>query len=473
MNFNLIIPEIIVLFFAFISLITSFFVKIENRKILTYFVSFGLFTAIPFLIMNINKSNFFLKEMYLVDGFSAFFKIIILLSTSLILLISVDYNSKYLPESFSEYNSLTVFAALGMMILVSSGDLITLFVSMELMAVSFIALTAFGFRKLKKVPEAALKYLLLNAVSLAILLYGLSLIYGFSGTVVFKEIAIYVKNSFVMEPLFVLGLIFVISGLSFKISAVPFHMWSPDVYDGAPTPVTAYLSVTSKAAGFAVLIRLLMTVFNKPELWMNVIILLAVFTVVLGNFVAIPQSNIKRLMAYSSIAQAGYILLGLIAYSNIGMEAALFYSMMYVFSNIGVFAVISVMGQCLGSDEIKEYSGLWKRSPIMAGTMLICLLSLAGIPPLAGFYGKFYLFTSIMESGYLWLVFVALGMSMVSVYYYLIVVKYMYFKDPIEDKKIQVSLMNKSIMFITVILTLYFGINPELLTKNKFRQVIL
>lgn len=464
MNFTLISPELLTTSLAFFVLMVSLLIPKEQRRGLSYVTTLGLLGILANLIYLLGVNDTFLNGMYIVDSFSTYFKILIVISAIFVSMISTEYVDKELPGIMSEYYSLLLFAVLGMMILVSAGDVITLYTALELMTLSFIALVGFG-KRLQKSSEAAVKYILLSALSSALLLYGLTLVYGLAKSPLLDQIAKYVAGAPALEPVMILGLVFVLAGFSFKISAVPFHMWAPDVYEGAPTPVTAFLSVASKGAGLAVMLRLFMQAFTNVEVWMPIVVTIATLTILLGNYVAIPQTNIKRLMAYSGIAQAGYILLGLIAYSNSGLEAAMFYAMLYVFSNLGAFAVITVMGKEIQSDEIEDYSGLWKRSPLMAATMLVCLLSLAGIPPLAGFYGKFYLFTAVMEQGYLWLVFVALAMSLVSVYYYLMVAKVMYLHDPKEPSTIPVSLAMKATMVVSLVITIFLGVYPDPLTN--------
>ncbi|MCR4442636.1 MAG: NADH-quinone oxidoreductase subunit N [Peptococcaceae bacterium] len=463
MEFRLVYPELLTTALAFGVLVLSILVPRERRIALNYASVLGLAAVLAVLVGMLGVNDSLLDGMYVVDGFATYFKILVVISAIMVSLISPGYTGKFMPDSTSEYNSVLLFAVLGMMLLVSAGDLITLYTSLELMTISFIALVGFG-TFLRKAPEAAVKYILLSALSSALLLYGLTLVFGLSGSTLFTDIALYVKTKHVLEPLMLMGLVFILAGFAFKVSAVPFHMWTPDVYDGAPTTITAFLSVASKGAGFAVLLRLFMRVFTDTQVWMPVVVVIAALSILLGNYVAIPQTNIKRLMAYSGIAQAGYILLGLVAYTRAGLESAIFYAMLYVFCNLGAFAVITVMGEALESDEIEDYAGLWKRSPLMAATMLICLLSLAGIPPLAGFYGKFYLFTAAMEQGYLWLVIVALGMSMVSVYYYLMVAKVMYYFDPKEDQPIPVPLAARIVMVAAVLITIFIGVYPDPLT---------
>jgi len=463
-NFSLIIPELLVAGLGLLVMIISLLVPKDQKKGLAYFTVFGLIGVLVVLYFMIDAQGTLFNGMYIVDPFGSFLKILVVLSSIMAIMLGIEYVEKFIAGFLGEFCFFVVFATLGMIALVSAGDFITLYVALELMTIAFIILVGFG-KHIFRASEAAIKYLLLSTLSSGVLLYGLTLVYGAAKTTSINGVMEYIAQG-ETAPILVLGIVFLISGFGFKISAVPFHMWTPDVYEGAPTPVTALLSVASKGAAFGVLFRVFMHALpGNVELWMPIIIVLTVLTILLGNFVAIPQKNIKRMLAFSGVAQAGYILLGLIAFSTVGVSAALFYAMIYVLCNMGAFGVIIAFSQAGGSDEIKDYNGLWKRSPFLAAVMLASLLSLAGIPPLAGFVGKFQLFRAIMEQGYVWLVFVALGMSMVSVYYYLLVAKAMYFKDPHEDSPIKVSLPIQITLLVTTLVTLFLGIYPTPLTN--------
>ena len=416
----------------------------------------GLFAILIVSLFNGNHVQTLFGGIYIIDSFSIFLKQLFLIAAILTVLVSGDH----LVFKQGEFYALIVSALLGMMIMVSSGELITMYMGLELMTISFCILIA--YRGDEKSKEASLKYVILSAMSSAIFLYGLSLMYGVTQTTIIKEMAgVLSKGHFV--PLEILGMIFLIAGFAFKIAIVPFHMWVPDIYEGAPTSITVFLAVTSKTAGLAVLIRLFM--IGMPSIsgyWVEIITILAVLTLILGNLVAIPQTNIKRMLAYSSIAQAGYLLLGIIANSNIGVAAILLYSLFYVFSNMGAFGVAIAVSKATGSNEISDYNYLARRSPFLAAVMLVSLLSLAGIPPLAGFIGKFYLFLAIIEKGQLWLAFLSIGMSVVSVYYYLRVVKVMYFgKGSQKVEPITVSKSTKLALTISMIVLVSFGIYPS------------
>ncbi len=429
----------------------------KYKEKLCLFTGGCLFIILVISLFNGSQPQILFDGAYINDSFSTFFKQLFLIAAVLTVLISKDH----LVSKQGEFYTLIVSALLGMMIMVSAGELITIYVGLELMTISFCVLIA--YKGDEKSKEASLKYIILGAMSSAIFLYGLSLIYGITQTTVIKEIA-EVLGAGQLAPLEILGMIFLIAGFAFKIAIVPFHMWAPDIYEGAPTSITVFLAVASKTAGLAVLLRLFMIGMSSISSYrIELIIVLSVLTLILGNLVAIPQTNIKRMLAYSSIAQAGYFLLGIIANSSLGVAAILLYSLFYLFANMGAFGVVIAVSKATGSDEIKDYAYLSKRSPFLAAVMLISLLSLAGIPPLAGFIGKFYLFLSIIEKGQLWLAFLSIGMSVVSVYYYLKVVKVMYFGESSEKlEPIPVSKSTKLALTISMIALVILGIYPNL-----------
>lgn len=411
-----------------------------------------------------NVKGSFLDGMYMADNYANFFKLLFLVAALLVVLSSTDYVQK-IPAHRGEFYGLILFAALGMMIMSGSGDLITLYVGLELMTISFYILVAY-LSDDGKAGEAGLKYLVLGAASSAVLLYGVSFLYGITGSTLITEIATKLGSD--ISPATILALVLVLAGFAFKISLIPFHMWAPDIYEGAPTPITAYLAVASKAAGFAALLRVVLTGVKVQVLDGTTAVVLAVLiaaTMIAGNLMAIPQKNFKRLMAYSSISQAGYISVGLLAGTIDGIKGVLFYAMIYVFANMGAFTVATLVATAQGSEEIKDYAGLARRSPLAAAVMTVSLLSMAGIPPLAGFVGKFYLFKALLEQGWLPLVFIAFIMSMVSVYYYLLVTRTMYMEEGADLPNIRVQGAAKFTLLATMLITLFFGIYPGPLAK--------
>ncbi|MEW6623264.1 MAG: NADH-quinone oxidoreductase subunit N [Bacillota bacterium] len=455
--FYLLIPELIVGVLGLLLLVLGLLVPKSETKGFGLLALSGLVIVFLSTILYQGQTAEFLGGMYVIDPFATFFKQLVLIAAFLVVLASLEYVGK-LGYHFSEYYSCLAFIVLGMMMMVSAGDLITFYVGLELMTLTFVILTAFEKKKAVG-TEAGLKYLILGGMSSAVLLYGLSLLYGATGTTIIKDMVGIISDNGI-QSILVLGMVFALSGFAFKISAVPFHMWSPDIYEGAPTPITAFLAVASKAAAFAVFVRIFITALpDLAHLWIVIVTVLAVLTMILGNLVAIPQTNIKRMLAYSSIAQAGYILLGLIAFSELGITALLFYSMAYVFANVGAFAVVIAFYNKVGSDQIKDYSGLARRSPLLAAVMFVCLISLAGLPPTAGFAGKLLLFTAVIEQGYVWLAFIGILMSMVSVYYYLIVVKHMYLGKAEEGAQpVTISVSLKTALVICLTATIFLGL---------------
>lgn len=424
------------------------------------------FTVLALIVILLNaiysygiEANLF-NGVYAIDNFGSFFKILFLASGIIVILSSKDYISKFGKRS-AEFCAFMVFALLGMMVMASANELMTLYIGLELMTVSFYILTAYLLNN-ELSAEAGLKYLILGAISSAILLFGMSLVYAVSGTTIISEIAANLR----LEPVLVTGVILLVAGFAFKISLIPFHMWAPDIYQGAPTPVTAFLAVGSKAAAFAALLRVFVVGLPIAQFdWGFIMALLAALTIIVGNLIALKQTNVKRLLAYSSIAQAGYIVVGLIAFNAYGLKGVLFYSMLYVFSNLGAFAVATSVELVTGSTDIEAFNGLGKRSPMMAAIMTICLLSLAGIPPLAGFVGKFYLFAGAIQAGYLWLAFIGLVMSMISVYYYLNVAKAMYIGTSEDNSPIKISFSSQLALWTCLAGTILIGVYPAPLTN--------
>jgi NADH-quinone oxidoreductase subunit N len=404
--------------------------------------------------------------MFISDSYGMFFKLIFFLNAILTVLISVKY-IEVEKVNFGEYYGLILFSTLGMMLMVSAADLIVLYLGLELMALSTYILAGF-LRYDVKSNEAAMKYFLLGAFASAILLYGISMIYGLTGTTNLRAIARYVAvNGLTANPVLLLSMMFFAIAFLFKIAAVPFHMWAPDAYEGAPTPITAFMSVGPKAAGFAVLGRVFLTAFPAIATeWVLILIPVAVLTMGVGNIVALSQTNIKRMLAYSSIAHAGYALLGLIARTPEGMASLMDYLLIYAFMNIGAFAVIIMLrSEGFKGDNISDYEGLAKTHPLAAALMLVFMFSLTGIPPTAGFMGKFYLFMSALNAGHIWLVVIAVIFSAISAYFYLRVVMYMYMKEPKETVQLTTSPSLGLALAITVVAVIAIGVLPGAIVK--------
>ena len=397
-----------------------------------------------------------------VDGFATFFKVIVIASALLTVLMSPSYLRVEAVRA-GEYYFLILCATLGMLFMASGLDLITLFIGLETMAISFYILAGY-LKPSQRSNEASVKYFLLGAFSLGILLYGMSLFYGATGTTSLRGMAEALAGG---EPTLTvsLALVLLVAGMGFKIAAVPFHMWAPDVYEGAPTPVTAYLSVGSKAASFAMILRIFIE--GLPSLvvdWQLLFWVLAAVTMTVGNIAAITQSNTKRMLAYSSIAHAGYILIGVVAGTERGVAAAMVYLAVYVFMQLGAFAVVTMLRrQDVVGDELKDLSGLYLRKPFAAIAMLIFMLSLGGIPPTAGFMGKLWLFGAAIESGLVWLAVIFVVNSVISLYYYYRVIVFMWLKDETTGSDMVLSPAMTTALVIAVVGSLLFGVYPQVL----------
>ena len=395
------------------------------------------------------------------DSLAAFFKLIILLATLISVLMTVRYFKTHPTFYEGEFLAILLFSAAGASALASAQEIITLYISLETLTISSYLLASF-LKKDKGSNEAGMKYLLLGAFSSALLLLGFSYVYGLTGTTVLSDVAKGLAAQ-TPSPLQVLAVILVIAGLAFKISLAPFHMWTPDVYEGAPTPVTAFLSVASKTAGFAAFVRLFWVGLSAPSVtpvWVALFGVLAAMSIILGNLEALPQRNIKRMMAYSSIAQAGYVSTGFLAGGRLGLTAVLFYLFVYLFANLGAFLAIVIVSHKTGSDQIEDYAGMWKRSPLIGVVLLVCLLSLAGVPPFAGFSGKWYLFGAAVKTGYTWLALVGMVFSVISLYYYLQVVRQALVSDAKDASPIEMNRLEQLVLIICVLFTVTLGFWP-------------
>ena len=402
-----------------------------------------------------------LAESFVLDGFSFVWKVLVLVSMIVIVLLS----QRFVEEAdyrAGEYYSLLLFAAAGMMFMASGASLLTIWISLELMALSSYILAGYFKRELKS-NEAALKYFVLGALSSGVMLYGISLLYGGTGTVLLDGMAAAIAAADGPSMLVVVGWVMLAAGLLFKVAAVPFHVWTPDVYVGAPTPVTAFLAVASKSASFAILVRILYQ--GLPGLrvdWQMVLAAVATLTMIWGNLAALTQDNVKRLLAYSSIAHAGYVLVGVLALNEIGLWAVVYYLIAYSAITLGTFGtVILLERKDYAGETCEDYAGLAGRSPFLAAMMLVFMLALTGIPPTGGFVGKFYLFAAAVQAGWTWVAVVGVLMSAVSLYYYFRIVMYMYQRE--ETATTPVPLREPALVGAIVlccIATLALGIYP-------------
>ncbi len=445
-------PEILMTVFMLFVLLAGLVVK--KKSIMAFLSILGAATVA--YVIPISTGTAF-DGMFVSDGYSMFFKYIFMMSIFFVALMSINYSA--IDERHSgEYYSLMLLASIGMMLMASAGDLIVLYLGLELMSLSIYVLTGF-LRHNQKSNEAALKYFLLGAFATAILLYGIAMIYGLTGTTNLKAVAEYIaKNGIAANPVMLLAVISITVAFLFKIAAVPFHMWAPDAYEGAPTPITAFMSIGPKAAAFAAFGRVFFEALDLAKTdWGAILIAVAILTIAVGNILAIAQTNIKRMLAYSSIAHAGYMLIGIIPGTKEGMDAMMIYMLIYAFMNMGAFAVVILLGR----EDIKSYGGLAKTHPFISAAMLVFMFSLTGIPPTAGFIGKFYLFMAAINAGYTWLVVIAVIFSVASAFYYLRIVVNMYMKEMKEEAAIAPSPSLSLVILITVLMVFIIGIMPS------------
>jgi len=396
-----------------------------------------------------------------VDAFALYFSLIFLIAAAITILFSVRY-LEIEKEQHGEYYALILFSLVGMYFLATGMDLITLFIGLETMALSVYVLAGF-LRSDRRSNEAAMKYLVLGAFSSGILAFGFSLLYGLSGSTNIQVIAEALRRRGGVDVLVLMALITTATGLLFKVAAVPFHQWAPDVYEGAPTSITGFMSTAPKAAAFAFLIRMFMVGLGplRPT-WEGLLAAVAVMTMTLGNLAAISQNNTKRLFAYSSISHVGYMLLGLVAGNEAGMKGILIYLLVYTFMNLGVFTVlVSLRRKEIIGDEIEDLSGLFFKNPVPAVMMLIFLLSLAGIPPTAGFLGKYFIFLSLIETGHYYLAVFAVLYVAVALYYYFRMVVMMFMREAADTERVSISPGVGVALAVTLAMTLIIGIYPD------------
>jgi NADH-quinone oxidoreductase subunit N len=475
LNLTLLIPEIALAATAILVILLDLVVR--QTYVLKSVSLAGLIVAGVFSVAMWGDSHPALfNNMLVVDNFALFFKLLFAGIAFLVILGSSDYVSKF--ERFQgEYYALILISTLGMMLMAAATDLISLYIALELTSISLYILV--GFLKDKKSTEAALKYLLLGAIASAVLLYGMTLVFGVTGETQLAAIAQSFQQMFFASPLdnpaLMLGIVLLIAGFGFKIASVPFQMWVPDVYEGAPTTITAFLSVASKSAGFAIVLRIFFSAFSMPfwlsHEWGVIFAVLAVISMTIGNVTAIPQTNIKRMLGYSSIAQAGYLMVGLATFglampSNMLSESGiLFFLASYALTNLGAFIAIIAISRKIDSDNITDFAGMGKRAPVLALGLTLCLISLIGMPPAAGFMAKFYIFSLAASNGLLWLVVIAAINSVISAYYYLRVVKVMWFNEAASAEKVPSSAAPRVALFLCCLGVLVLGIIPGLLMR--------
>lgn len=467
-NFAIMRHELLLILAAVLLLVSEIFWAPTRKKSISSFavIMFGIITVIGFLP---SPSGILFGGMYESTGVRLLMKNILNIGALLVLIQSVTWLRKEENEErISEYFILLISTLVGMNFMISAGHFLMFYIGLELATIPIAALAAYE-RYNNKSAEAGIKLILISSLSSGVLLYGLSMIYGATGTLYFSEVA----RSIAGNNLQVLGLIFFFAGMAFKISIVPFHLWTADVYEGAPVNITSYLSVISKGAAIFIFIIVLFSVFPALMVtWQKSIYVTAVLTMTIGNLFAIRQQNFKRFLAFSSISQAGYMLLGIIGGNQNGMASVIYYILVYIFSNLGAFGVVTAISNATGKETIDEYNGLYHTNPRLSLIMTLALFSLAGIPPVAGFFGKFFLFVSAAEKGFYTLVIIAVLNTIISLYYYLLVVKAMFInrnESPVEHLKSDVpTKIALGICVAGIFLTGFAGIIYEVIKNSSF-----
>jgi NADH-quinone oxidoreductase subunit N len=478
--FTLAIPETIIVLTALVVLAADL-VALRELELRFRFIIGGMIAcvgcagAIAWILISHTQANAF-GGMLVVDPQTQFVKIALLALTIFTILLSID--SDFTPH-VGEYLGLILLGAVGMMFLVSAEDILMIFIALELTSLSLYILAAFNKRDVKS-AEASLKYFLFGGMSAAFTLFGLSLVYGLSGTTNLPEIATALAGKG-LDPLLVVAIVMVVIGFGFKVAAVPFHLWAPDAYQGAPTPSAAFIASGSKVASFFIFAKVMAIGFAGKEIegsgawhgytagWIPVVAIIAALSMVLGNLVAIVQTSVRRLIAYSAIAHAGYMLIAVLSHNEQSLSSLIYYAVTYGLTTIGAFGVVAVVERGTGGEKLSDFAGLSRRAPLVSFCMLIFMLSLAGIPPLAGFFGKFYVFAAAVKGGaanlgLLWLVILAVAMSAVSLYYYLQVLKQIYVKDaPAAAAPIRASVLTRIVLVLLAGLVVLFGCAPNLL----------
>lgn len=455
MDYGLLAPDIIIVALALAVLTLDLLLPNKWKYYLGYMSIAGLVVVMLSSLSLLGKRALFFNDMFQFDSFSIFFKVVLSLVGILIILSSLDFFKKSAYEG--EYYSLLLFSLFGAMLMAAAVDLIAIYLGLELASIPAYILAGYRKRDVKS-SEAALKYFLLGLLASVVMVYGMSLIYGLTGHTNLVKVASQLLEA---QPALILAMVFVAAGLSLKIAAVPFHFWAPDTYEGAPTPVTAYLSVGPKSGGFASLVRIFFIAFAVAQIkWVILFAILSALTMTLGNLMALSQRNIKRMLAYSSIAHSGYILIGLAVGSKLSLSSMLLYILVYVLSNIGVFAVVISQSRRGRGELIQDYAGLSQSSPFLALSMTIFFLSLVGIPPLAGFIGKLYLFGAAVQKGFIWLAILGVINSVISLYYYLAVVRQMYLLPPSEEIKVKLQPSLTLGVALALVFTIGIGIYP-------------
>ena len=472
-NFALLLPEFMVAGLAFLVLTVDFFLRSDRKHLLAYLSVLGLGGVLAFSLAYLWNSDDSLYEgLVRIDGYALFFKAFFLVLGGVVVLTSLDYARRHLAHQ-GEYYGILLFTVVAMMLLAASGDLLTAYISLELLSFGLYVLVSYD-RYNPKSNEAGTKYILLGAFSSALLLYGISQVYGLLGTTRFDGIAEALAATPELSPGLLVGFVLIIAGLGFKVASVPFHMWAPDAYEGAPIPITAYLAVGSKVAAFALVLRL----FTEAMLpaagdWQLILVIMAALTMVVGNLGALVQHNIKRLMAYSSISHVGYLLLGIAGLaairadetvsaelSHLASNGVMLHLVAYAITSMAAFLSITVIYNVTGKDEIRDFAGVARRAPAVSMVLAASLFSLAGMPLFAGFASKFYLFNAAATQGLLWLAGLAVFMSLVSLYYYLMVIRQMYIEKADDTTPMRVQGLTLGLLGVLLAGMVFVGVYP-------------
>lgn len=461
-------PEILLIVFAVAVIILDLFVKNRDSQKVAYLSLIGLgCTLVAVLITNsyiADSSLSLFWGMIRLDKFAVFFKVLLALATAATILFSLR-SEEIDVKLKGEYYALLLAVTLGMFLMASSTNLLMIFISLETVSLTSYILAGFLTHSPRS-SEAAFKYITYGAVASGTMLFGLSLLFGMTGTGNLAEISQRLPEALTAGDVTGLGLLisitFILAGIGYKIASVPFHMWSPDVYEGAPIPITAFLSVASKSAGFALFLRFFYSGFQAEGIlqsvdWAFLLAIVSALTMTIGNLAALPQQNVKRLLAYSSISHGGYLLMGGVLLTPEGLGAILFYLVVYLFMNLGAFYVVVLIANESGSEMIESYRGLSSRAPLVAVAMFIFLFSLTGIPPFAGFFGKWLLFTAVISKGLYWLALIGLLNSVVSLYYYARIIKAMYFESSEEEESFSFTNSTFALLSVFVIPTIFIG----------------
>ncbi len=462
MSFAPALPEILVLTMVSLILVIDAMVD-DSKRYVAYVLSLLTLAGAAFLTVRDLSTTpvLALGGLFIDDPLSDVLKLFLYLSTAIVMVVSRDYlRARGLYKG--EFFVLALFALLGMMVMVSASHFLTLYLGLELLSLSLYAMVALQ-RDSAIATEAAMKYFVLGALASGMLLYGMSMVYGVTGSLALGEIAQRLADGTDLRIPLVLGIVFIVAGLAFKLGAVPFHMWVPDVYHGAPTAMTQFIGSAPKIAAFAFVLRILgQGLESQVAEWRDMLIILAVLSMALGNFAAIAQSNLKRMLAYSTISHMGFMLLGILAGTQNGYGSAMFYVLVYALMSLGGFGMILLLSRAgFEADQLDDFRGLNRRSPWLAFLMLLLMFSMAGVPPTVGFYAKLSVLQAVVEIGYVWLAVAAVLFSLVGAFYYLRIVKLMYFDDPHDTAPIAASTDTRILMSVNGLAVLALGILPQ------------